>query len=429
LPIHYASVTWLHRFLIVIDFAFLWWLWPTALASERQTSWPAKLGRRILALGAFILMAFWLCSATFPGEWPDTYVGNRMPMRDWLFSGPYDEEKQSRTSYFSNTLVLPGFSGPEALGIAEPTLLSAKRVIVRKGGHFEGAIFRGADLRKINLENAQLQGADFYQANLQSAQFYQADLTGAELYQARLQLASFDSAELQAADLRNADLRGAWLWEAHLQGASLQGATLQGAALARAQLQGASLKNAILQGADFAGATLAGVDVSGAEMWRTQFKRAALAAVLEDGSRDEPISEPEFEALKQMIVKAPQSEQTNAALVRISNLDPALTTASSAGTELLKQAAVDADARQTALADQIKDLACAPDTKDAYSIVRGLIRDGGRTSPIRDTGARACRLVEAILSGGCPVSALLTSRDKAALRGLVSDAPNGRCEG
>jgi hypothetical protein len=427
LPIHYAPVTWLHRFLIVIDFAFLWWLWPTALVLEGQTPRPAKLGRRALALASFILLAFWLCSATFPGEWPDAYVGNRMPMRDWLFSGPYDEEKQSRTSYFSNTLVLPGFSGLEALGIDEATLLSAKRVIVRKGGHFEGAIFRGADLRTINLENAQLQGADFYQANLQSAQFYQADLTGAELYQARLQLASFDSAELQAADLRNADLRGAWLWEAHLRGASLQGAALQGAALAGAQLQGASLKNAMLQGADFAGATLAGVDVSGAEMWRTQFKRAALAAVLEDGSRDEPISEPEFQALKQAIIKAPQGEQTSAALVRISNLDPALTTASSAGTELM-QARVDASAHQTALADQLKNLACAPDNKDAYSLVRGLIRDPGTTSPIRDTGPQACGLVEAILSGRCPVSALLTSRDKAALKGLVSEVRNGKCE-
>jgi uncharacterized protein YjbI with pentapeptide repeats len=353
-----------------------------------------------------------------------------MPLRDWLFSGLYDEEKQSRTSYFSNTLVLPGFNSLEALGIDESKLATAKRTIVRKGGHFEGAIFRGADLRKINLENAQLQGADFYQANLQSAQFYQADLAGAELYQARLQLASFDSARLPAADLRGADLQGAWLLGAELQGASLDRAALQGAALGGVQLQGASLRDAKLEGADFARTTIAGADLSGAGLWRTSFEGAALSEVLEGGLKDEPLSQQDFEALKAAIVKAPKNEQTNGALGRVGYLNPALSFASSSlGGELVQKAGVDASSHERALADQIRGLVCSSDSRDAYSILRGLMREEGKASLVRHTGPLACGLVKAIAGADCPVSAVLTSEDKATLEALAGEAGRRKCTG
>ncbi len=302
LPLHHAPVTWLHRVLIVVDFVFLWWLWPPAVDLGTEEAGRRKAGRRIWGFACFVLLGLWLCSATFPGEWVDAHIGNHMLMRDLLFSGPYDEQKQSRTSYFSNTLVLPGFNSLEALGIDESKLAATTRTIARKGGHFEGAIFRGADLRKINLENAQLQGADFHQANLQSAQFYQADLAGAELFQAKLQLASFDSARLQAADLGGAELQGAWLLGAQLQGASLEGAMLQGATLVDVQLQGATLAGqdcrarisppsriAPISPAPIWSERIAGADLSGARLWRTIFTGAALAAILEDGLTDDPL--------------------------------------------------------------------------------------------------------------------------------------------
>jgi uncharacterized protein YjbI with pentapeptide repeats len=430
LPLHHALVTWLHRGLIVVDFAFLWWLWPPAVDLGTGEAGRRKAGRRIWGLACLVVLGFWLCSATFPGEWAEAHVGNRMPLRDWLFSGPYDEQKQSRTSYFSNTLVLPGFNSLEALGIDESKLAAAKRTIVRKGGHFEGAIFRGADLRKVNLENAQLQGADFYQANLQSAQFYQADLAGAELYQAKLQLASFDSARLPAADLRDADLQGAWLLGAQLQGASLDRAALQGAALAGVQLQGASLRDAKLQGADFARTTIAGADLSGAGLWRTSFEGAVLTAVLEGGLKDEPFSQQDFEALKAAIVKAPKNEQTNGALDRAGYLDPKLSVASSSlGGELVQKAGVDASGHEQALADQIRSLVCSSDSKDAYSILRGLMRDEGKASLVRQTGPLACGLVKAIAGADCPVSAVLTNEDKATLEDLASDTRHSKCTG
>jgi len=448
LPLHHAPVTWLHRVLIVVDFAFLWWLWPPAVDLGTEEAGRRKAGRGIWGLACLVLLGFWLCSATFPGEWADAHVGNRMPLRDWLFSGPYDEQKQSRTSYFSNTLVLPGFNSLQALGIDESKLAAATRTIARKGGHFEGAIFRGADLRKINLENAQLQGADFHQANLQSAQFYQADLAGAELFQAKLELASFDSARLQAADLGGAELQGAWLREAQLQGASLESAMLQGATLIDAKLQGATLREAKLQGADFTaepdnadltstdlvGTDLTGADLSGAKLWRTIFKGAALAAIFEDGLTDGPLLKDDFDAFKAAIQAAQPSDQWGSALERANAMDPAHDAApnaasSNANDEVFKNVQVDLGSYQETLVDQIRRLVCSSDSHDASSIVRGLIRDDRGQSLIRHTGPLACGLVKAIAGADCPVSAVLTSEDKAMLETLASDAQHGKCTG
>ncbi len=84
----------------------------------------------------------------------------RTSLHDLLFSGPYDERSQRSRSFFSDTLVLPGFDASAAAA-----RLGAD-TIARKQGHFEKAIFRGADLRKVNFENAHLEGASFYQAHL-----------------------------------------------------------------------------------------------------------------------------------------------------------------------------------------------------------------------------------------------------------------------
>ena len=261
---------------------------------------------------------------------------------DLLFNGPYDEASQRRRSLFSNTLVLPGFDALVAAKIDDSKLGSVEQTIARKNGHFESAIFRGADLRKINLENAHLQGADLYEANLQGAQFYNANLKGVALYQAKLQCVSLGNALLQGASLDNAQLQGAWLGYAQLQGASLKGvmlqgaallgAQLQGAALLGAQLQGASLKDAQLQGADFRTpdpqtsdspkTILAGTDLGGAAVWRANFKDTALTAVFEDGLNEDAISKEAFDALKDTIEKAPEGEERKNALDRIGILDP-----------------------------------------------------------------------------------------------------------
>ena len=274
LPFHSEGITWLHRGFVLVDVVLLWALWPTVVDGENEIIWLRPWRHILFALGSSAAIGIAVTAATFPGEWLDEHIGNKQwippnyvtawlgatdeqdnpkstSFHDLMFNGPYNEASQRRKSLFSNTLVLPGFDALVAAKIDNSKLGAVKQTIARKNGHFESAIFRGADLRKINLENAHLQGADLYEANLQGAQFYNANLKGVGLYQAKLQCVSLGNAQLQGASLDNAQLQGAWLGYAQLQGASLKGAMLQGAALLGAQLQGASLKDAQLQGADF----------------------------------------------------------------------------------------------------------------------------------------------------------------------------------
>jgi uncharacterized protein YjbI with pentapeptide repeats len=462
LPFHSQGITWLHRGCVLLDVVLLWALWPTVVDRGNQNTWLRPWRHISFALGSSAAVGIAFTAATFPGEWLDEHIGNKQwigpnvvtawlgahdlqepphpittSFHDLLFNGQYDPKRQSRTSPFSNTLVLPGFDALEATKIDETKLASVKQTISRKNGHFENAIFRGANLRKVNLENAYLQGAVFYQANLQDARLYNANLKGAGLYQAKLQGASLDSAQLQGASLESAQLQGAWLGYAQLQGASLQGAQLQGAAIPHAhlqgaslngaQLQGASLKDTQLQGADFhfppelhhPKTILAGTDLSGAAVWRANFNDTTLTAVLENGVKEDPILKKAFEELEDSFNKATDGNEKIIALQHIGILDPAADTPSFSenARELLKKGHVDETAYKKSLADQLQLLACSGDENAPY-VVRGLMAN----DRIKDTGAQAPGLVDAILKPDCPVSAVLTEQDKANLRALAKEA-------
>ncbi len=121
----------------------------------------------------------------------------------------------------------------------------------------------------LDLQSAQLQGADLREARLQ----------GANLSNARLQKANFFGAQLQEACLNNAQLQGTYLREAQLQGAGLTGAQLQGVDLLSAQLQGADLRGAQLQGANLRFAQLQGANLwdaqlQGVDLWDAQLQGA-----------------------------------------------------------------------------------------------------------------------------------------------------------
>jgi uncharacterized protein YjbI with pentapeptide repeats len=458
LPFHSEGITWLHRGFVLLDLVLLWALWPAVVDSGREIRWLHPWRHKLFALGSSAAIGIALTAATFPGEWLDEHIGNTQwippngvtawlgamdkqdepkstSFHDLLFNGEYDPKIRRRRSPFSNTLVLPGFDALEAAKIDDSKLGTVKHTISRKHGHFESAVFQGADLRKVNLENSYLQGADLYQANLQGAQFYNANLKGAELYQAKLQCASLGNAQLQGASLDNAQLQGAWLGYAQLQGASLKAATLQGAALPGAQLQGASLKGAQLQGAEFnqnpdsPKTILAGSDMGGAAVWRANFNDASLTAVfVDDGTKESALTTDEVKALENMITKeVPKVEDSLKVLERIKKLSPPISGNDASALGILKKGrAENLNAYQKALADQIKSLACSSQDKDALYIVRGLTGRESIYSIIKDTGAEAPGLVEAIVSPKvvqeCPVSAALTGADKAALEKLKNEA-------
>jgi hypothetical protein len=72
--------------------------------------------------------------------------------------------------------------------------------------------------------------------------------------------------ELEKADLRGAELAGLNLSRFCFAGSNLDGAILTGCDLSHATLDGASLKNADLKDADLTGTDLAGADLTGADM-------------------------------------------------------------------------------------------------------------------------------------------------------------------
>ena len=88
----------------------------------------------------------------------------------------------------------------------------------------ERADLRGVDLHDADLCGADLRGADLHDADLCDADLCDADLRKANLCDADLCDADLCGANLCSANLRGANLRGAYLFDANLCGANLRDA-------------------------------------------------------------------------------------------------------------------------------------------------------------------------------------------------------------
>ncbi len=158
--------------------------------------------------------------------------------------------------------------------------------------------------------------------------------------------------------------------------------------------------------------------MSGAGVWRTNFEDASLTAVFEDDLKQSPMSKEEFATLRAMIMKeVPEGGQREQALKRIEILNPNISGNEASARAILEKGHVGETAYKKSLANQLKSLACSGDEFAPYT-VRGLVWN----DHIKDTGAQAPGLVEAILDPKCPVSADLTEDDKAALKGIAKEA-------
>lgn len=130
------------------------------------------------------------------------------------------------------------------------------------------------------------------------------DLPGANLARLGLSKARLDGSDLHGANLRGADLQQATLAGANLAGADLGEALLQGADLTRADLSNANLSRAVLDGTVVAGAIFTGTCLSGAvcrnvALWQAGLTpqqmvdcSVALAGLLE--SEPEPTQVPDL---------------------------------------------------------------------------------------------------------------------------------------
>lgn len=392
LPYHLEWVTWVQQFAVLADVILLWLLWPAVLngrsklmwrLERRGKGWPgafALSGRYIAGLTACLIpigLAF--TTATFPGEWLDEHAGNNQwippnGVTAWLGARDRFQDIPISTSFHD---VL--FNG------------KVDDVTWRRASLFSNTLVLP------NFDTLEAKAIDD-QKKLDWAKHTLV------LHGRHLESAIFDRADLRKADL--------------------EGAQLRGASLDFAQLQGASLLFAELQGTDFQQSTFVGTNMGRTAVWRTNFEDARLTAVSEDGVKESALKKDEFAAVKAKIMKeVPEGERREDALKRIAKLNPDIFGPEASEQEALEKGRVDETEYKKSLAAQLKGLVCSGDI-DAPYVVRGLslIQSIFGNSRIDDTGAQAPGLVEAILKPNCPVSAVLTDADKAALKKIAKEA-------
>ena len=155
----------------------------------------------------------------------------------------------------------------------------------------DNALLWEADLERVWLAWASLQGTDLSGAHLGGAWLWRSDLRGARLRKAHLRGADLGQDKLNRADLSEACLCGATLWGADLSGADLSEADLSEADLSKDQLflpsrhQGkleatlflADLRDAKLYKAKLHGADLRGADLRGADLREADLREANLS--------------------------------------------------------------------------------------------------------------------------------------------------------
>ncbi|MFC6993840.1 pentapeptide repeat-containing protein [Haladaptatus sp. GCM10025707] len=115
--------------------------------------------------------------------------------------------------------------------------------------------FSGSSFGTLQLEDAQLRGADLSYSELAGTNFRGANLQGADLRGAELKGADFTYAKIKGADFRGANLTNATLTE-DLAECRFSGAILDDANLRRATLEGVDLSGARLEGTDLTGTFL-----------------------------------------------------------------------------------------------------------------------------------------------------------------------------
>lgn len=124
------------------------------------------------------------------------------------------------------------------------------------------ARLNGANLAESDLFGADLSGASLLNAELSGAKLSSADLSGATLSESNLSGATLSLADLSEARSSDVNLSKAYLAEADLSKANLAGSNLSGALLVNADLSRADLRGTNLLGAILSNITLTGATIS-----------------------------------------------------------------------------------------------------------------------------------------------------------------------
>ncbi|XP_034188086.1 uncharacterized protein LOC117607925 isoform X2 [Osmia lignaria lignaria] len=146
---------------------------------------------------------------------------------------------------------------------------------------FQGAVFYGADLSKLDLRNinfkyANLRGCNIEGANLSGCCFERADLSDANLQGAQLVCVKMQCANLAAANLQSCNFEDPGGLPANMESVNLKGANLEGSNMAAVNLRVATLKNAILRNCNLRSAVLAGADLECCDLSGSDLEDANL---------------------------------------------------------------------------------------------------------------------------------------------------------
>jgi Pentapeptide repeats (8 copies) len=211
LPFQSQWITCWHRWLLAMDVALMWALWPPLESGP----WIRTAIHAARGIAAGVTLGFAVFLATIPDEWTDL-GGPNLPLRSALFGDLSERDigvDQQPATLFSRRLILPDQEFVSEDERARTELLRTR-------------VLRGRDLRHAILDRTDLRKADFSSARLEGASLKRAQLEGAQLFEARMQDSDLSFANLRVANLARADLRGAYLIGADLQGASLGSADL-----------------------------------------------------------------------------------------------------------------------------------------------------------------------------------------------------------
>ncbi|NET44301.1 MAG: globin [Okeania sp. SIO2B3] len=130
------------------------------------------------------------------------------------------------------------------------------RTLQAPGAYLASIDLKKANLNEANLSEACLDNANLKQANLSYANLANAKLSSSNLIDTNLSFSNLSNANLSSANLSNANLVCADLSNANMSGVNLSGATLSGAKIIETYLVGANLKDAKVSVAELSNAYL-----------------------------------------------------------------------------------------------------------------------------------------------------------------------------
>lgn len=304
LPYHSHLATWTHRFLILVELAAAFVLWPLVLDARRDFEWtkiwmqlkrtialPMRLfgpkdrghdervwlRQQAIPLASCVLFVLVSLSlATFPGE-PHVNLFNGQSLLSvqcnrWI-SGQFDRLNLSSIDVVDDEKLAKIVRTTEE---KEQNAYNGERTQNFRGRNFQCASLADADLRRTDFNNANLSGANLDGAELQGASLENARMDDASLTGTKLIEASLIRSDLRGSSLVGANLNRAWLAEAGFQGADLSYASLMKARLGRSHFEAATLSNARLQAAWLADSQLQGADLESANLQGATLARADL---------------------------------------------------------------------------------------------------------------------------------------------------------